>query len=64
MDEQPTPTIPPVVRTVTYVVGILAGAAVTPLALAGLEVGAASAGALAGACSAIAFGYRPTRTDT
>jgi len=60
-DTPPVPTVPPAVRTVAYVVGIVAGAAVTPLTVAGLEVAASIAGAAAAAAAAIAFGYRPTR---
>lgn len=61
--EQPTPTIPPAARTIAYVVAIVAGAAVTPLNLAGLDVWSSVAGAAAAAGAGIAFGYRPTRTS-
>ena len=64
MEEQPTPTVPPAVRTGGYVVGIIAGCAVVPLATAGLDVWASVAGAVAAAGNGLAFGYRPTRTDT
>ena len=62
MDNE-TPAIPPKVRTWAYVVAIAAGAAVTPLNVAGLEVAASAAGAIAAAGAGIAFGYRPTRSD-
>jgi len=62
-DHEAPPTVPPVVRTIAYAVGPFAGAAVAPLALADLPIAAAAAGALAGACSALAFGYRPTRNE-
>lgn len=65
MDEQPTPTVPPVVRTVAYLVGIVLGVGVAPALLAlGLVPAAGVAAALSGAANAIAFGYRPTRTGT
>lgn len=64
MDEQPTPTVPPIMRTASYVVAIVAGAAVTPLTVAGLDVWASVAGAVSAAGNGLAFGYRPTRADT
>lgn len=62
MDDQPTPTVPPTVRTWAYVVGIAAGVGAAPALLAaGLTVAAGIAAAIAGAANALAFGYRPTR---
>ncbi|MEV7972871.1 hypothetical protein [Cellulomonas sp. NPDC089187] len=59
-----TPTVPARVRTWAYVVGIVAGVVVAPALLAyGLTAEAGIASAVAGGCSALAFGYRPTRAD-
>ena len=59
-----SPTVPARVRTVAYVVGIVAALAVAPSLLAyGQEAAAAVAVAISGAANALAFGYRPTRTD-
>ena len=61
--EQPTPTVPPIVRTVGYVVGLTFGLAVAPSLMAfDLIAWAAVAVAISGAANALAFGYRPTRT--
>jgi len=63
MDEQPTPTVPPAVRTVAYVVGLTFGLAVAPSLIAlDLPAWAAVAVAISGAANALAFGYRPTRS--
>lgn len=62
MDQEP-PTIPAKARTALYAAGAVLGIGVGPALLAfGLEAPAVAAGALAGACNALAFGYRPTRT--
>lgn len=65
MSEQlPTPVIPERVRTGAYVAGIVLGLGGVPsLVAVGAPALAAVAGALAGACNALAFGYRPTRTS-
>lgn len=63
MDEQPTPTIPARVRTWCYAIAVVLGIGVGPALLAaGQPVAAAVMAPLAGAASALAFGYRPTRT--
>lgn len=60
-----TPTIPARLRTVLYVVGTFSGLAIAPaLAASSLPpIWTALAAGVAGACNALAFGYRPTRTD-
>lgn len=65
MDEtQSTPTIPAKVRTGLYVAGAFLGLGVAPsLAAFDLTAPAAAAGAFAGACNLLAFGYRPTRSS-
>ncbi|WP_353708980.1 hypothetical protein ABRQ22_06665 [Cellulosimicrobium sp. ES-005] len=56
------PVVPPTVRTVAYVVGIVAGLAAAPSLLAfDLPAWAAVAAAVSGAANALAFGYNPTR---
>ncbi|MGN7705040.1 hypothetical protein [Cellulosimicrobium sp. 22601] len=63
-EEQRSPTVPPVVRTVAYVVGLTFGLGVAPSLIAlNLPAWAAVAGAISGAANALAFGYRPTRGD-
>ncbi len=59
---QSTPVIPERVRTALYIIGTVLGLGATP-ALVAVELTelAAVTGALAGACNALAFGYRPTR---
>lgn len=57
-----TPTIPPVVRTTAYVVGVVVGITGGGIAIA-LEspvIGGICAAVAAGA-NALAYGYRPTR---
>lgn len=62
MDEQPTPTVPPRLRTVCYVLGAVLGLAAAPSLLAlDLPQWAGVAAACAGAANALALGYRPTR---
>jgi len=62
--DQDTPAVPPVVRTVAYLVGLTFGLAVAPALMAfDLIAWAAVAVAISGAANAVAFGYRPTRTD-
>lgn len=62
VDELETPTVPARARTVLYAAGTLLGLGATPALLAaGYPVWSAVAGSLAGACNALAFGYRPTR---
>lgn len=64
MDEQTTPTIPAKLRTGLYVAGTFLGVGAAPALLAlGYEPAAGVAAAFSGACNALAFGYRPTRTD-
>lgn len=61
--DQPTPTVPPVVRTTAYVVGIIVGIAGAGIGIAlELPVVTGICSAIAGACNALAYGYRPTRT--
>lgn len=64
-DQTPTvPTIPERVRTGLYVAGTALGLAVAPSLIA-LELPALAtvAAACSGACNALAFGYRPTRSS-
>lgn len=62
--DQETPTVPPRLRTGLYVAGTILGLGVAPSLLAlGYAGASAVAGALSGACNALAFGYRPTRPD-
>lgn len=63
MDElEQVPTIPAAVRTWCYGVGTVLSIGVAPALLAaGQSVAAAVVGSLAGAATALAFGYRPTR---
>jgi len=55
--EQPTPTIPPPVRTWAYAIGVVAGA----FAIAAPDPWQPYLIALSTAANALAFGYRPTR---
>lgn len=65
MDQQTAPVVPEVVRTVAYVVGLLAGLVVAPSLLAyDLAAPAAVAAAVSGGCNALAFGYNPMRGRT
>jgi len=55
------PRVPPVVRTIAYLVGIVGALGIAPVGLAlDLPVVTAVGSALGGVGSAIAFGYRPT----
>ena len=59
-----TPSIPARLRTVLYVVGTFSGLAVAPALAASADlppIWTALAAGIAGACNALAFGYRPTR---
>ncbi|PTU56416.1 hypothetical protein DBB34_09140 [Sphaerisporangium cinnabarinum] len=62
--DQPTPTLPERVRTGLYVAGTLLGLGAAPSLIA-LEQPAlaAVAAAFSGACNALAFGFRPTRSS-
>lgn len=64
MDDQTPPVIPARLRTALYVAGTVLGLGAAP-ALVAVDQPALSAvaAAFAGACNALAFGYRPTRTD-
>lgn len=62
-DELDVPVIPARARTGLYVAGALLGIGVGPSLFAfGFEPAAVAAGAFAGACNLLAFGYRPTRS--
>lgn len=63
-DQLPTPVIPERVRTAAYVVGTVVGIAGAGIGTA-LELPdlAGVCSALAAACNALAFGYRPTRAS-
>ena len=62
MDEQKPPVVPEPVRTAAYLIGAVCSLGIGPaLAAIGYPDAGVAVGALGGAASAIAFGYRPTR---
>lgn len=63
MDEQQPPVVPEAVRTAAYLIGAVCSLGIGPaLAALGLPEAGVAVSALGGAASAIAFGYRPTRS--
>lgn len=60
---EPADLVPMKLRTALYLTGAFLGLGIAPALLAaGQPVAAAVVAPLAGACNAVAFGYRPTRT--
>lgn len=59
--DQAPDLVPPMLRTVAYMVGVGAAAGVAPTTAAGWSGVASVLGVIAAICLAVAVAYRPTR---